>query len=313
MLTRYIARGIYLLLLSISSVQAGYLPPPSPFPPAENPFYLNGPVVRQLGYFTNIVISGNIDVDIKTGVQNSEVVLTGDKETIKQVQISQKNGTLTMGLAPQFFVSYSGPARVHAEILTHYLNNLTLKKYSGHLQAINLNVPYFNANLDHSGTVLLSGKIGLDDLKVSGSGVTKIAGVDSESLSIYMQDKPAVDMTGVANVQLINASGSGRLRLYWVDSSDLSIVQSGKTWVELAGIANHVMIHLKDSAHFDGRYLRTIVGYAKTQDKSVADVQFLRSQAVLANDNSTISFYGQPPYKADFMARNGAVLDMDDH
>lgn len=298
-----------LSLLSISIAQAGYLPPPvNPFPSAEN-----GPMVKQLGYFTGIVLSGNIDADIITNSPYSKIVLTGDPETVQQVQITEKNDTVTIGLAPMWFVSDKGPAKVHAEIYTRYLNELTLKNYTGHLQAKNLNAPYLNLNLNHSGTVFLSGKLGVNQLSISGNGINQIQGIDSDYLSIEMKDNPSVDLSGVTNLQSIDASGGGRLRLYWLDSTNLHVRQSGTTSIELAGVVNHLMLYLRDSAYFNGRYLRTIVGYAKTYDKSVADVQFLKSQAALANDDSTISFYGKPPYKADFMGRNGAILDMHDH
>ncbi len=305
---------ICLSFFSLSVAQAGYLPPPGdPFPSAESPFNPNGPVTKQLGYFTGIVLSGNIDVDIITNSPSSQVVLTGDMEAIKQIQVIEKNDTVTINQAPQWFVSNKGPAKVHAEIYTRYLNDLTLKNYTGHLQAKNLDAPYLNLDLNHSGTVFLSGKLGINRLSVSGSGVNQIQGIDSDFLSIQMSGNPSVDLSGVVNLQTLDATGNGRLRLYWVDSNKLQVRQAGSTSVELAGVVNHLMLHLQDSAYFNGRYLRTIVGYAKTYDKSVADVQFLKSQAVLANDDSTISFYGKPPYKADFMGRNGAVLDMHDH
>lgn len=298
----------------VSVVQAGYLPPPgNPFPSAENPYNPNAPVIKPLGYFTGIVLSGNIDVDIKTDSPYSQIVLTGDPEMVQQVQITEKNDTVTISQAPQWFIANKkGPAKVHADIYTRYLNDLTLKNYTGHLQAKNLNAPYLNLNLNHSGTVFLSGKLGVNQLSISGNGINQIQGIDSDYLAIQMTGNPSVDLTGVVNVQSINATG-GRLRLYWVDSNTLNVRQSGTSSIELAGVVNHLMLHLRDSAYFNGRYLRTILGYAKTYDKSVADVQFLKSQAVLANDDSTISFFGKPPYKADFMGRNGAVLDMNDH
>lgn len=314
MFKKYVKLGLFLGLALAFSAHAGYLPPlESPFPPAENPFYLDTFNEKQLSYFTNLVVSDKIDVNVNVGSQRSAMILTGDKETIKRVQFKQADETLTIWLSPEFFDGDSGPAKVHIDIYTHFLNDITLKDYTGHFQATNLNTPYLNANLDNSGSVSLSGKIGLNNLIVSGNGITQIHGINSQSVSIQMTENPTIDLTGIVNLESLKANGTGHLRLYWVDSDALTVSQSGKTYVELAGIANRVYLKLNDQAHFNGRYLRAKLGYAKTYDNSVADVQFLNSQSVLANDNSTISFFGKPPYHVDFMAKNGAVLDMTDH
>jgi hypothetical protein len=304
--------GGFLSMVMVS--EAGYLPPPGePFFPSDNAFNPNAPVVKPVGYFNDLVIIGNIDVDIKTNASSSQVVLTGDKESIQNIKITEQNDTLTIDAGSSFFSFGKQPVKVHADVYTKYLNDLTLKHYQGRLVATNLNAPYLTLNLDNDGQVSLSGNIGLNQLLISGNGATKIQGITGSGLVIRMKDSPSVDLSGMADIDSIEASGGGRLRLYWVDSNNIQIKQSGTTSIELAGVANHMMLRLEDSAHFDGRYLRTILGYAKTYDNSVADVQFLKSQAVLASDDSTISFYGKPPYKANFMGWNGADLDMNDH
>lgn len=317
MLKKYLAQYLHLIYLTLAgltlslSAHAGYLPPPaSPFPAAQSPFSTNSMnQPRQLAYFTHLVISGNIDVNIKTGLRQSQIIVTGDPQDLPHIQVKEENDTLIIW--PDSGYPQCGIA--HVEIYTQFLNNLVVKNYKGHLQALNLNTPYFNTNLDNDGSILLSGKIGLHRLVAGGKGTTQIHGINSQSVYIVMKDNPTIDLTGVANVKSIKTAGSGNVRLYWVDSDSLTIIENGKTYVDLAGIANKIYLELHDNARFNGRYLRAKDGYVKTFDRSIAEVQFLNAQSVLANEDSTISFYGKPPYKANFMGMNGAVLDMEDH
>lgn len=311
MFRKYVKYFLILGLLTLClSAKAGYLPPPG------TGFYGNGNNVVQkfLGYFTNLEIAGNIDIEIKTGMQQSQLIITGHPQDLAHIHVKQENDTVMIWPDSGYPQCGRNPqGRVHIEVYTHFLNNLVLKDYQGRLQANNLNTPYFNADLDNNGTVLLNGKIGLHDLIVSGNGKNLIQNINSQSVNIVMTDNPTVDLSGVANLEMLKAEGAGNLRLYWVDSDRLTIRQNGKTTVELSGIANFVDLELKDKSHFYGQYLRVKDGYIKTWDESTAYIQFLKAQSLLANDDSTISFYGKPPYQVNFMGKNGAALDMTDH
>lgn len=284
--------------------QAGYLPPQQ-----------GSEDQRLVGYFTSLVVSGSADIDIRTGSQQSALTLTGDPKDLQHVIVTEKNDTLIIRMDEGFpWYTYSP---VHITVSTQFLNNLTTQHYSGHLQASNLNTSYFNAdiNLESTGAVALNGKVGLHHLAISGSGNTQIHGINSQFVEVSMRDNAAADLTGIANLQSLNARGKGSLRLYWVDSDTdtLTIRQHDETYVELAGVAKTLDLKLYDHARFNGRYLRAKHGYIKTYDNSTADIQLLNTRAVVADNNSTINFYGKPPYKSDFMARNGAILDINDH
>lgn len=312
MLKKNLIGCFYFVFFLAFSAHAGYLPPPaSPFPKAENPFYndtVNTALSSQrlLNYFTTIRVAGNIDIDIKTGMNQSQIIFTGDPRDIAHIHTTVVNDTLTIMPEPKY--PYYG--KVHADVYTQFLNGLILRNYPAHLNAINLNSPYINLDLAHSGSVVLSGKIGVNHLDVSSSGTTQIHDVQSNALYIHMKDNPTVDITGVANVRLIEAEGSGNLRLYWVDSDLLTINQRGNTHIQLAGIAKRLEAELWNKAYFNGRYLRVKVSYIKTHDLSIAHIQSLKSRAAVAYDNSTIGFFGKPPFRSDLMANNGAVLDM---
>ena len=102
----------------------------------------------------------------------------------------------------------------------------------------------------------------------------------------------------------------GRLSLYWVKSRELTIRARGKSFIQLAGVVDKLDVELWGQAHFGGRYLRAMRSFVKTHNQSVAEISAVKRQHTLASDTSDIHFYNIPTMKADFMANNGAVLDM---
>ena len=80
----------------------------------------------------------------------------------------------------------------------------------------------------------------------------------------------------------------------------------------MAGIVGTLDMELQGSARFNGRYLRGTDVFAKTYDHSVADICVTKTQHTLASNSSNIYFHNLPKMKADFMAFDGAVLDMRD-
>jgi hypothetical protein len=312
MLTRlkYVAMGLVGTLFLLPQANAGFYADP-PMDKVQSPFYVDNALRREpLNDFSSLVIVDYIDVSVKTGMKQSQMLITGDPETVRQFHFDEKNSTLIVYGSKNWLNIYKP---LHVDISTRFLNNLKLKGFHGRFEATNLNMPYFNANIDSYGTVLLKGKIGLHNLVVSGSGNTQIQGVNSQSLQILMKGKPTVDLSGVANLESLVAEGSGKLRLSWIDSDKLHVRQAGTSYVALAGIAKFVDLELADKSHFSGQYLRVKDGYIKTYDQSVADVQFLKTQAILSNDESRVHFYGKPPYEANFMGAGGSILDMNDH
>ena len=290
-------------LILAFSAHAGYLPPPnSPYPTGLNN-------QRLLNYFTNLTVFGDVDVSIKTGSSDSFMIITGDQRDIPNLIVTEKNDTLTIGMK----YGYPEYGTMHLEISTRFLNDLTVQDYSGHLEAVDLNSPYINLNLDNSGSIFLRGKMGVHHLNVSSGGIVKIQGINSQSLNINLSDNPKVYLTGMANLKHLNAHGAGHLQLYWVDSDTLTVSQHDKTYIELAGIANRLELKATDASYFDGRYLRVKNTYIKSYDTATVSLQSLKSRAAVAYDDSTIGFYGKPPFRSDLMANNGAVLDMNMH
>lgn len=320
MLKNAIKSCLYLgFILFFSAQAAGYLPPDkSPFPTVQSPFshvtQTNTSRQEFVTPFTRLEIDGGPltkqwDVDVKTHEKQSYIIISGDPRDLKHISIESQQDTLYIRTT----LDYPQCGPIHIEIHTQYLNTLKLNGYHGRFQALNLDTHYFNADLDHQGSVVLQGKIDLRHLKVRGSGTTSIHEVNSQSVTIDLDDDAVVDMTGMANLKSVRVNGKGKLRFYWVNSELLKLRLFDQSVVELAGVTDMLYAELRDQAYFNGRYLRAKRGYVKTWDHSVADIQLLKAQAVLAQDESTINYFGNPHYRNNFMGYDGAVLDYNDH
>jgi hypothetical protein len=82
--------------------------------------------------------------------------------------------------------------------------------------------------------------------------------------------------------------------------------------VTTAGAVDVLDAELWDESRFNGRYLRGQRVFVKTHQRSVAEIAAVKRQHSLASDTSDIRFYNLSTMRADFMAFDGAVLDMRD-
>lgn len=311
MLKRYVL-GICVGIMSFAmnaSANSHFYSESSPFAETPTPFDASTatPQAPVMNPFTQLIIDGNVDVDIKTGKSPSSILITGTGgNDLLHAHVQESHDTLRLKVDS----GYPREGVMHVVVSTQYLNNLVVKNNKGRINVIGLDSSYFNADIESDTSLILNGTIGLHHLVTKGNASVHIQGINSPSLKVWMQDNSTVDLAGVANLKLLKTSGSGKLRMYWVNSDYLTIRQSDNSQVELAGVAKIVDVELTDNAYFNGRYLRVGKGYAKTMNNSRADVQFLKAQSTLANDNSVINTFGKPAYENDLMGRSGAVLDM---
>jgi len=166
--------------------------------------------------------------------------------------------------------------------------------------------------IDNQGSTTLKGTLGVRKLQLSGAGAVEINGINSPALQVKLTGKSHVKLGGFANLSSLDLNNDSWVSMYWVKSKALTIRGHGRTFIQLAGIAEHLDVELWDNAHFNGRYLRAERSFVKTHGKSVAEIAAVKRQHTLATDTSDILFYNIPVMKADFMAYNGAVLDMRD-
>lgn len=296
----------WMLLISILAMSCVHKPlPQSPLnvSPTGHP----ARVSHSVPSFNQLIVDGRLNVNLHTGYRQPRVDLQGDPRDLSHVTIRVTNGMLLVSLLggyPKF-----GPILV--DVKGRYLNAFTYRG-AGTISGNHLKSSLLDLTINNPGRTNLGGDIHLRRLAVHGPGNVQINGVRSTNLQLIMTEKPHVQLSGVANISSIHLNGDGWFSMYWVKSDQLMIRAKGHSFIQLAGVANRLDLELWDYAHFNGRYLRARQNFAKTHGHAIAEITATKSQHTLATDASDIHFYELPLMKTDFMAFNGAVLDMRD-
>lgn len=256
--------------------------------------------------FNNIKVKGAFDVELLAGINRHDIRLIGKKSDIQHIHAYVANRTLFLTSDAE----YKPRGRTLAIIRTDEIYDIYFNS-NGKFTAIGLNTPTLNLTAETDRSIKLSGKrIGLHNVHVSGRGPITIKGVNTKNLNIIARGNNYIKLRGKARLRRLAFAGNGRLDLYWVDSPYLLVEGKGNGSVKLAGNVDVLEMNLHDSAHFDGRYLRTKTAYVKTRNTSRADLLTTKKQNTLAFDASNIYFYKKAKFQSNYMAYSGSVLNM---
>lgn len=297
MLMRFFSLFFIVLLASSCAKAPAHLPPVA-IKAVQN---------RQVPSFNQVLVEGRINVNLHTGYARPQVILYGNPSDLIHVSTRVVNGMLIINLGS----GYPRCGAVRAEIRGRYLNSFTYRG-AGTITGTNLRSGLLDLAIDNPGRTTLGGSIVLRKVKISGGGNVQLSGVNGKYLQLTLLGKTRLQLAGMLNLAKLDLAGQSWVSMYWIKSDTLTIRARGKTFIQLAGIVNKLDVELWDTAHFNGRYLRSKRTFAKTHDKSVADIIAVKHQHTFATDASDIYFYNIPDTKADFMVFDGSVLDMRD-
>ncbi|STX52834.1 Protein of uncharacterised function (DUF2807) [Legionella busanensis] len=262
---------------------------------------------RILPAFNDVFVQGKMNVSLHTGYAKSKVILRGDPRDLVQINMSVDNSRLFVSLLDAF--PQHGP--INIEIRTRHLNTFSYQGI-GTITGPHLNSGLLDLFITNPGKTTLGGNINLGRLEVHGSSYVSINGIKSSNLQLVVTGNPTIQLSGVVNLSNLDLKGDANISLYWIKSDWLTIRGRGHSVIQLAGIVNKLDLELWGYAHFKGRYLRAKRLFAKTHQHAVAELLAIKRQHTLATDASDIYFYEIPDMKTDFMAFDGAVLDMRD-
>lgn len=262
---------------------------------------------RLLAPFSHIAVEGVMNIKLQTGCKKTQVTLHGSKNDLAKVYTLVKNQMLVIRFTvmPKF-------GNVTADICTRQLRSFRYRG-AGVVVGHNIHSRLLDLNIRNSERTVLNGtSINLNKLVADGPGYIEVTGVRSPYLQIVvLKGNPKIKLRGIMRLAMLKAK-SGFLDLYWVTNDILNISAFGTANMSLAGIANRLELDLHGSSRFNGRYLRVSRTFVKTFDNAVAEINSIDRQHTLASGASDIQFFHIPVLKSDFMACNGAVLDMRD-
>ena len=297
-----------LFLIGCALLMAGCPHPSKTKSPMPVSAPLSHSLVRHPPTFTRVKVNGQFDVNLRTGVSHPRIVIHGNPLDLTKVISIVKNGTLYLSLAkpfPKF-------GHVHVQIDSQHLTGFEYHG-TGDITGNPIQTSLLDLMLDNRrGRNIFRGSIGLRKLEIEGNGYTEITGINSPFLILKLSGKPKVRLGGTMNVSAIDIAKGASLTLYWIKSKVLTVRAKDNTFIQLAGVVEHLDVELWGTAQFKGRYLRANRAFVKTHNKSLAEISAVKRQHTLAKDISDIQFFNIPVMKADFMANNGAVLDMRD-
>lgn len=259
---------------------------------------------RVVAPFDQVRVVGTFDVSLHTGFRQDRVMIqtwstrtpvirTEVKDHILQVVCEDncpKNRGMTLRIETRQLHSFSYQGK-------------------GDIIGQHLNTPYLNLSIDNPGRTMLGGSLGLKRVVLVGGWVT-LTGVRTNALDLTIKRHARVQIAGRVRLAKLLLENDSWLSLYWLTADRLKLRAFGKTVIQFAGKARFLDLELWDRARFKGRYFKVNELFATTHDHAVAEINTLKHQHTLARDVSDIYFYEVPESREDFMAYNGAVLEM---
>ncbi|MFY7697569.1 MAG: GIN domain-containing protein [Legionella sp.] len=264
----------------------------------------NTTISSRLPVFNQLNVNGRINLRLMTQSSKSMVTLHGDPRDLAAVKIKVLHHKLFIRVRP----SYPRFSRIDLELTSPYINAIEYHG-SGMINGT-LTTKLLDLVVNNQGETNLQGTIGLRKLTVNGNGQLQISGIRSPQLLATISGAPKIKLAGEVALTHLEMNNNGWLSAYWLKSKRLQVRGRKKSFIQLAGVVDNLDLELWDKSQFYGRYLRATEAFVKTHNRSVAKITAIDKQHTLASDNSSIHFYHNPQVHTDFMAFNGAVLDL---
>ena len=257
------------------------------------------------GPFHQIVVSGDMKVNLHSTSGSSYAIAKGDVTDLANIDCVISNGWLKVNVGK----GYPKVDSISVDIWVHNLRTLVQRgsaQVTGHLLHSN------GLTVSSLGTTFLKldGNLGLTGLQVGGASHVEISGIETKNLNLDLRGKACVRLAGKIGISQMHVCDQSWLSLYWLNMDRLELTYGDHAFVQMAGQALVLDLEMYGNAKFAGRYLRANRAFVKTHDHAIAQISGVRSQHTLALDSSKIDFFNVPTMKTDFAAEHGEMLDL---
>jgi hypothetical protein len=302
MLIRFVQLIILCMLLTSCGHRMGSSP--HPYCPEKTP---HATETRQVGSFSDIDIRGRFNVSLHSGYSKPKIILKGAKTDLLNVFVSNVDGKLTINAGN----GYPKCGQITVIVQGYHFNRFEYHG-TGVVKGTKLNLQHLDLVLDNQGSTILGGNVGLRYLKIQGAGTVDISGISGKQVRMDLGGQGKIKLKGMADIASLTMKDKAWLSYYWVKSESLTVNGFDESYIQLAGIVDKLHVKLCDKSRFNGRYLRANRAFVKTFNHSLAEIAVVDRQHTLASDSSDIHFFNLPDMRTDFLAFDGAVLDMRD-
>ncbi|MHB1949078.1 MAG: GIN domain-containing protein [Gammaproteobacteria bacterium] len=302
----------------------------------------------QVPHFDKIVANGSFQIQIVGNQDREKVDLLGSNLSARQVAIETKGDTLYLyqptnkitanditiirisvrnlkcltnlgcgniygrGVLSNRLTIFSAGA---GDIMLMGDMNLAQVKQvgSGKIVVLGANTPSLDISLQNHNALAavdVCGHVGVRSIINCGKGQVNIIGADTDSLTIAASFSSLTTVIGYANLKKVSAINQSRVYLYWVNSDSTTVYATDKAQVGLAGNTGSLSLVLKNSADFEGQYLRSDSVNVKTNNYSHANVATHNRLFAEARDESSIYYFDSPKDISDFRWGDGIVIPL---
>lgn len=292
--------------------------------------------------FTKIRIDGDFQVQISGMEEQNSVYIVGSNSAAREIvtefkgqtvfihpvadsKVNLKNVIVRIGVRNLDMLTNLGKATILGRYITSTqlkINNcddgciilkgqmnilkITQAK-SGKVIIIGACSPNLDIDVQESGSVNVSGRVGVRDIK-NKNGQVNIIGADSNALTITASGASITKIVGKVNLKCITASNKSCIYVYWVCSTDLIINAKDDAKIGVAGNAAIANINLKDNARLGGQYLYGQDVYIKTKDSAHANISAKHKLFSAATGDSSIYYFGSPTLKSSYTSQSGLIV-----
>jgi hypothetical protein len=181
---------------------------------------------RPVEPFTRVETRGGVEVTISLGGEQSLIVETDDN-VIGLVTTEVRDGTLTIDVGkPRGWTTTLG---IDVRIRVPALDSVAVAG-SGQFDVQGLDADLFNAAIEGSGGVTVTGIVEVAEVEVSGSGTLRLAELDAQDVVVSVNGSGRADVR-VSGSLVATVTGSGRI-VYGGDPDSLETRIEGSGRIE---------------------------------------------------------------------------------
>lgn len=261
-------------------------------------------IMNRTPKFTQIKASGKMNLRVQTHSRGTWVRLYGDSRDLCQVKWLVQHNTLTIHSE-----NSDQHAPVDVVVNTPQLSSLSFDG-QGTLTAKHIRSKQLDLSIHNKGFSTIEGNMNLRHVDLSGWGKIEIKSRSNHAMNLFLSGSVQAKIVGLTNLKTLHMSDKSYVSLYWIKSQTLQVIMTDNARAQMAGIAHVAYINMDKNSNLNARYLRATEAFVKTHDDALAKIAVVRTQHTLAKDQSNIYYFNPATYETNFMAQNGAVLDL---
>ena len=264
-------------------------------------------IVHKTLMFNRVDAAGAMNLRLYTGARQAWISLHGDARDIKNVAWTVRRKTIIIRFRFPSIAPWYGPVDIGLGI--PQLHEMTYRG-SGEIIGRRMSSGQLDINISNDGVTNLEGRMSLHRAVFRGDGRAIIKTGENHDLNLVLKNDVCVKIEGTSHLRTLQMSGNSCLSLKRMKAQTMRVMMQGSSHAKLVGTAQLGLVDLRGHANLNAQYLLATDAYIRTTDQATASVAVVKTQHALAGGQSTIYYYKAPTYKIDFMADNGAILDM---